>query len=184
MNHSIGEKGEEWCISSQSVWGVPIPVFHIKESKGQKFLIDKTVVDYVRENFEKYGSDIWWSWNVIDLLPPKYKDKAELLEKGNLVFDIWFESGCAWHAILCKRINERKYVVDIEKGGESLLSSAVPEVVEAEAEAKESREIVPKGKDLKENFPADMIIEGLDQNDGLIQSMCLVAGNLESVLIV
>lgn len=121
------------------------------------------MISYVRKNFEKYGSDIWWKWSVQDLLPPKYKDRADMFEKGNLVFDNWFESGTAWYAVLCKKINERQNI-NVDQSGAT-------EIIEEDASSAETA-----AQDDKEKFPADLVIEGLDQNDGMIQAMCLVAG--------
>lgn len=107
----------------------------------------------------------------MDLLPPKYKDRADLFEKGNLVFDNWFESGTAWYAILCKKINERQKI-NVDQDGEALSFPAEAEIIEEDASSAEAA----SQQDDKEKFPADLVIEGLDQNDGTLQSMCLVAG--------
>ena len=74
----------------------------------------------------------------MDLLPVKYKDKADKFEKGNLVFDSWFEAGCSWYAILCKRIHEKRFMIDIDKEGQpKLLFSSGPELVGMEEEGSE-----------------------------------------------
>ena len=98
-----------------------------------------------------------------------------MLEKGNLIFDNWFESGCAWHATLCKNIHKKQAMVKVNEEGQMVFLPPELEVL-GEEESGNSTEI-SKDRDFPETFPADMVVEGLDQNDGLIHSMCLVAGN-------
>jgi len=110
----------------------------------------------------------------MDLLPPKYKDKADMFEKGKLVFDSMFEGGCAWFAILCEKIHEKKSMMNVDKEGHLSLLPSGSEVLDVEEETT----TIPTSSqgENKENYPADMVSEGFDQNEGLILSMCLTAG--------
>ncbi len=134
-------------------------------------MLDQTVINYLKENFEKYGSDIWWKWTVMDLLPPKYKSQAENFEKGNLVFDHWFETGCAWYAVLCKQIHKKPKLLSPQDS--SLLSSSEAEVI-----MDDEKEFV-KSKAYQGSFPADLIVEGVNENKGLSLSSSLISANLK-----
>ncbi|PRP81016.1 Isoleucyl-tRNA synthetase [Planoprotostelium fungivorum] len=74
---------DDWCISRQRVWGVPIPTFY----------------HLVRT----HGTDCWWNMSVRELLPPKYRDQADQWKKGFDTMDVWFDSGSSWHAVLTER---------------------------------------------------------------------------------
>ena len=90
---------EEWCISEQGIWGVPIPYF--VRSDTHEVLCDGEIARHVAEVFRKNGgSDAWYSLPVIDLLPPRYKDQSAFLKKGSEIFDVWFENSLSWDFVL------------------------------------------------------------------------------------
>jgi isoleucyl-tRNA synthetase len=72
---------DEWCISEQGVWGVPIPYFTYKDS--DKVLCDAEIARHfaslVRTNG---GSDCWYRLSLNELLPVRYKELAPKLIKG------------------------------------------------------------------------------------------------------
>ena len=85
---------DEWCISEQGVWGVPIPYF--TSSNGEIFCdaeIARHFADLVRTHG---GTDCWYRLSVNELLPARYKPMASRLVKGNHVFDCWFDSSFSW----------------------------------------------------------------------------------------
>jgi isoleucyl-tRNA synthetase len=90
---------DEWCISEQGVWGVPIPYFTYKDST--KVLCDAQIArhfaDLVRANG---GTDCWYRLSVAELLPSRYKSLAPKLEKGTQVFDCWFDNSLSWDYVL------------------------------------------------------------------------------------
>lgn len=89
-------KREEWCISRQRSWGVPIPVFKTKQGDA---LLCPDNIEYVADIFGKEGSDAWWMREVKDLLHPKYKHLHESLEKGSDTMDGWLDSGVTWNIL-------------------------------------------------------------------------------------
>ena len=89
---------DEWCISRQRVWGVPIPVFFPIE--GEKYLMNDESIDHVKDIFNRYGSDCWWTLPIEKLLPPSLCEGADKYRKGLDTMDVWFDSGSSWSSVL------------------------------------------------------------------------------------
>ncbi|XP_075060373.1 isoleucine--tRNA ligase, mitochondrial [Mixophyes fleayi] len=93
-----------WCISRQRSWGVPIPVFYHKETREP--LLNRHSVSHVIKLVEQFGSDVWWTHPVEDLLPKSVLQQAggstnvQDFEPGRDVLDIWFDSGTSWACVL------------------------------------------------------------------------------------
>ncbi|MGD0388354.1 MAG: isoleucine--tRNA ligase [Tepidisphaeraceae bacterium] len=95
----------DWCISRQRAWGLPIPIFYNQEGKA---LYTPESIRAVAKVFAEKGSDAWFTCTPVELLgdhdpgPDFPKDK---LQKEKDIFDVWFESGSSWHAVLQARPN-------------------------------------------------------------------------------
>lgn len=101
------ENRPDWCISRQRDWGVPIAFFRDKISR--EVIFDEQVLNHLAELFKEYGCDIWWSKEIKDLLPKKWQSRANELEKGQHILDVWFDSGSTWSAVLKTGKNSSKY---------------------------------------------------------------------------
>jgi len=93
---------EDWCISRQRAWGVPIPVFYAENGEA---ILDPDILKHIAKLFEQEGSDIWYEREAIDLLPKNYKHKGSpngIFKKETDIMDVWFDSGTS-HSVLQSR---------------------------------------------------------------------------------
>lgn len=89
---------EDWCISRQRVWGVPIPVFYLK-STGEPVITEESV-SHIWNLVSEHGTGCWWDLSLVQLLPPSLRPSAEDYKKGEDTMDVWFDSGSSWAAVL------------------------------------------------------------------------------------
>lgn len=97
----------DWCISRQRTWGVPIPIFYCK--KCHKEIITEETINAVSELFKKEGSDAWYKYSADEILPKGTKCSCgcDEFEKETDIMDVWFDSGSSHTAVLETREGQR-----------------------------------------------------------------------------
>ncbi len=95
---------QDWCISRQRAWGVPIPAFYCDDCG--KYIINDETISSVVKLVEKEGTDAWWSHSTEELLPKGYKCPfcgGTHFHKEKDIMDVWFDSGSTWNGVLQQR---------------------------------------------------------------------------------
>lgn len=103
------ESRPDWCLSRQRAWGLPIPAFRMAD--GSIFLTAASVRAISVRVAEK-GSDCWFMESPTELLSnydassdpdaPRDFDLASITKLYD-IFDVWFEAGSSWNAVLRAR---------------------------------------------------------------------------------
>ena len=103
MISMISERND-WCISRQRVWGVPIPIFYCDDC-GADIVTPETIA-HVADLFREHGSNVWFDREPRDLLPEGFvcpKCGKAHFSKETDIMDVWFDSGSTWAAVAAER---------------------------------------------------------------------------------
>lgn len=82
---------EDWTISRQRTWGVPIIAFYDRE---KNIILNDEIFEHVIDLVKKNGTDIWYQLETDELLPLNYRNQG--FQKENDIMDVWFDSGVSF----------------------------------------------------------------------------------------
>ncbi|MBY7143707.1 isoleucine--tRNA ligase [Virgibacillus sp. NKC19-3] len=106
--HNMVRDREDWCISRQRTWGVPMPVFYGEDNKP---IINDETIEHVANLFKAHGSNVWFEWEAKDLLPEGFTSEHSpngIFTKETDIMDVWFDSGSSHEAVLEGRPYHRR----------------------------------------------------------------------------
>ena len=98
------EDRNDWCISRQRTWGVPIPIFYCADC--EKEYVTPESLDKVQEIFKEKGSNAWFDLSEKELMPEGAKCPhcgSTEFKKETDIMDVWFDSGSTHESVLAER---------------------------------------------------------------------------------
>ena len=102
MGAMIRERND-WCISRQRRWGLPIPVFYCDSC--EKPVCTEESIESVAKVFEQEGSNAWFEKDAADLLPEGFTCPhcgGTHFTKETNTLDGWFDSGSTHYAAMLR----------------------------------------------------------------------------------
>ena len=103
MISMIAERND-WCISRQRKWGVPIPIFYCDKCGAD--IVTPDTIKRVADLFREHGSNIWFDKTADELVPEGFVCPhcgGTHFSKETDIMDVWFDSGSTHAAVVDAR---------------------------------------------------------------------------------
>ena len=94
----------DWCISRQRTWGVPLPIFYCEEC--EKEYVTQESIEKVKDIFRQEGSNSWYELTSKELMPDGAKCSkcgCSNFKKERDIMDVWFDSGSTHKSVIAQR---------------------------------------------------------------------------------
>ena len=101
---SMIRERNDWCISRQRTWGVPLPIFYCEKCK-EPYVTEESIKK-IQEIFRKEGSNAWYDMSEEELMPENAKCSKcghTYFKKETDIMDVWFDSGSTHQSVLVER---------------------------------------------------------------------------------
>ena len=98
------EDRNDWCISRQRTWGVPLPIFYCKNC--EKEYVTAESLDKVQNIVREKGTNAWFEMEASELMPEEAvcsECGCKEFEKETDIMDVWFDSGSTHESVLVER---------------------------------------------------------------------------------
>ena len=98
------EDRNDWCISRQRTWGVPLPIFYCKDC--EKEYVTAESLEKVQNIVREKGTNAWFDLDVKELMPDGSKCSecgCTEFTKETDIMDVWFDSGSTHESVLAER---------------------------------------------------------------------------------
>lgn len=94
----------DWCISRQRTWGVPLPIFYCQDCD-EPYVTEESIAK-IQEIVKESGTNAWWDMDAKDLVPKGakcLKCGCTEFKKETDIMDVWFDSGSTHQSVLVER---------------------------------------------------------------------------------
>ena len=101
---SMIRERNDWCISRQRTWGVPLPIFYCEKCK-EPYVTEESIKK-IQDIFREKGSNAWYDMDEKDLMPDGAKCSkcgCDHFKKETDIMDVWFDSGSTHQSVLVER---------------------------------------------------------------------------------